>query len=291
MDISIIIPHRNIPELLKRCIDSIPITNNIEVIIVDDNSDDEIVDFTHFPGKERPNTQVIFTKKGKGAGYARNIGMKEAKGNWIMFSDADDFFLPNAFDIIMEHTTSDYNVVYFNTIARMSDNLEVVSHRMDFYIKGINSNDNNRLRYGMTTSLLKLISHELLIKKNLSFEEIPVSNDIYFCKMLGYYARNIKKDLRPIMCITERSGSIMVHRHTKEERIIRMEAILKCNKFLNSIGMSKYCSDAYSWYFDPQIKYTHEWLNIKYLLKCISLSRLDKNTFKHLYWAIKNLLK
>jgi glycosyltransferase involved in cell wall biosynthesis len=71
MDISIIIPHRNIPELLKRCIDSIPITNNIEVIIVDDNSDDEIVDFTHFPGKERPNTQVIFTKKGKGAGYAR----------------------------------------------------------------------------------------------------------------------------------------------------------------------------------------------------------------------------
>ena len=67
MSISIIIPHYNTPSLLKRCIDSIPIREDIEVIIVDDNSDSNIVDFAHFPGHERTYTKVIFTKKGKGA--------------------------------------------------------------------------------------------------------------------------------------------------------------------------------------------------------------------------------
>ena len=37
---SIIIPHRNIPQLLQRCIDSIPSRDDLQIIIVDDNSDD-----------------------------------------------------------------------------------------------------------------------------------------------------------------------------------------------------------------------------------------------------------
>ena len=42
IDISVIIPHKNIPKELKRCLDSIPILSNVEVIIVDDNSKLEI---------------------------------------------------------------------------------------------------------------------------------------------------------------------------------------------------------------------------------------------------------
>ena len=60
-DISIIIPHRNIPLLLERCIQSIPVSTNMEVIIVDDNSDDNKVNFTRFPGKNRSDTKIIFT--------------------------------------------------------------------------------------------------------------------------------------------------------------------------------------------------------------------------------------
>jgi len=40
---SIIIPHKNIPELLIRCIESIPSKNDIEIIVVDDNSDSIIL--------------------------------------------------------------------------------------------------------------------------------------------------------------------------------------------------------------------------------------------------------
>jgi hypothetical protein len=48
--INIIIPHKNSPELLQRLLDSIPETDGVRVIIVDDGSDSKIVDFTHFPG-------------------------------------------------------------------------------------------------------------------------------------------------------------------------------------------------------------------------------------------------
>ena len=53
---SIIIPHKNIPVLLQRCLDSIPIRDDIQIVIVDDNSSSEIVDFDNFPGMQRNNT-------------------------------------------------------------------------------------------------------------------------------------------------------------------------------------------------------------------------------------------
>ena len=68
MNYSIIIPHKNTPDLLKRCINSIPVRKDLEIIIVDDNSSEKFVDFDNFPGLHRENTTVIFNKEGKGAG-------------------------------------------------------------------------------------------------------------------------------------------------------------------------------------------------------------------------------
>ncbi len=89
---SIIIPHKNTPDLLQRCLDSIPRRVDLQIIVVDDNSDIEKVNFIHFPGLNDPHIEVVFTKEGKGAGYARNVGLKHAKGKWLVFADADDKF-------------------------------------------------------------------------------------------------------------------------------------------------------------------------------------------------------
>lgn len=89
---SIIIPHKNIPNLLQRCLASIPRREDIQIIIVDDKSDVVEVDFECFPGVGEQCVEVYFTKEGKGAGYARNVGLKYAKGKWLLFVDSDDFF-------------------------------------------------------------------------------------------------------------------------------------------------------------------------------------------------------
>lgn len=286
MKLSIIIPHHNIASLLTRCINSIPINSNHEIIIIDDNSDSQLVNFDAFPGKDRPDTTVIFTKEGKGAGYARNIGLKHAQGDWVIFADADDFFLPGAFDRIESYFQSDYDAVYFNAECRYSDHLDQVSNRMDYYINGINENKVNELRYYLYTPEMKLIRHDIIRKNSICFEEKPVANDAYFSTLLGYYAKNLKIDQRPLMCITARKGSLMLHEHTKEERIIRIETVFKCNRFLNKIGKNKYTSDSLQWYFGPHIRDVGNWLNIKYLFESICVSRLNRNFFKYLYWAL-----
>ena len=98
---TIIIPHRNIPHLLKRCISSIPYRDDLQIIIVDDNSSPDIVDFNDFPGEGRLNTSIIYDKTGLFAGHARNMALDYARGKWVIFADADDFF-NYCFDEVLE---------------------------------------------------------------------------------------------------------------------------------------------------------------------------------------------
>ena len=87
---SFIIPHHNSPKLLERCLDSIPQRNDIEIIVVDDNSDADKKAYSYRGDVRIINIDVEHTK---GAGRARNYGMKEARGKWILFADCDDFYI------------------------------------------------------------------------------------------------------------------------------------------------------------------------------------------------------
>lgn len=287
-DISIIIPHKNIPQLLERCINSIPVTSNMEVIIIDDNSDETIVDFNNFPGRTRSDTKIILTKEGKGAGYARNIGLKEAKGKWILFADADDFFLPNSFGIISEYLNSDYDIIFFNAITRMSDHLDVVSHRMDRYLEKIRNHDEIFARYNSNTSVLKLFKHQFIISYDIKFEEIQLSNDIYFSCVAGINAKKIIVDDRELMCITQRNDSLVFHTHTKEERIIRFNSYMRCNALLNSIGKWRYCHNALMIYLGDCNKFS-DCLNIKYLFVFFYYTGFKSIIF--IFWALRGIIR
>ena len=61
---SIIIPHKEIPDLLMRCLKSIPITRDIQVIVVDDNSADADTYLERYPELSRPYLEFIRTTKG-----------------------------------------------------------------------------------------------------------------------------------------------------------------------------------------------------------------------------------
>ena len=119
-DYSIIIPHYNNAHDLARCLASIPQRDDVQVIIVDDNSSPELVDFERFPGLGRKNTKVVFSKgeKGKGPGYARNLGMEKAEGRWIVFADSDDYFLPGFSAALDEYRNDPHDVVFFKCLKQ-----------------------------------------------------------------------------------------------------------------------------------------------------------------------------
>lgn len=89
--ISVIIPSYNHIEHLKRCVQSIihqKCTSSFEIIIVD-SSPIEIQELIEDMFKEFPNVKLIKLAKQTFPGIARNIGIKEAKGEFIGMIDAD----------------------------------------------------------------------------------------------------------------------------------------------------------------------------------------------------------
>lgn len=144
---SIIIPHKNIPHLLQRCLDSIPQRKDVQIIIIDDDSSPEIVDFVHFPGQNRTDVEVVFTKEEKGAGYARNCGLEKARGKWLLFADADDFFLPGFWNTLDIYCDTDYDLITFRAESVNSDTLKPVLPRQANYEKIAEDMDLEILKY------------------------------------------------------------------------------------------------------------------------------------------------
>ena len=69
---SIIIPHKEIPDLLMRCLRSIPVSEDIQVVVVDDNSADADTYLEKYPDLSRPYLEFIRATRSGGPGYARN---------------------------------------------------------------------------------------------------------------------------------------------------------------------------------------------------------------------------
>ena len=97
--ISILIPCYNEERYLARCLNSIKPNPDVEVLIIDDGSEDNswaiAQEFTSFKAIKR--TQTSF-----GVSFARNIGLNEAKGEYVTFLDSDDEYCPGAIDNMLQ---------------------------------------------------------------------------------------------------------------------------------------------------------------------------------------------
>lgn len=264
---SIIIPHKNIPGLLQRCIDSIPVRNDIQIIVVDDNSNPEIVDFDNFPGNNNSCVEIYLTKDGKGAGYARNIGLSHAKGKWILFADADDFFTEHAFETFYSYNDDITDIIYFNTLTVDSDTLEILPNRLCGLEKWIRNKDINGLKYRSTVPWGKMINRSFIQNNNITFHELPVANDIWFSCQVGYNAKNIQISSVRAYCSTVRKGSLY-NIMTKERREIRFREALNVNNFLYSHKLRKYRVEPLDYYW-PKLYKPFDLLSLDLLISYI----------------------
>ena len=95
--ISIIIPAYNASKYIERCIESIvsqgmPNLKFIEIIIVNDGSIDETEVIVNHIIQKNPDVNIkIISIPNGGLANARNIGIREAKGNYFINLDSDDF--------------------------------------------------------------------------------------------------------------------------------------------------------------------------------------------------------
>ena len=251
---SVIIPHKNSPKLLQRLLNSIPRRDDLQIIVVDDNSDPEKVDFNKFPGLNDTHVELYFDKTGKGAGHARNVGLEHSKGKWLVFADADDYFYSNAFSVIDKKITEkNYDIIYFYCNSRDGDTGEIISDRLPNIKRGIDNNDYDLLRYKSYVPWGKVIKTELVKTHHICFEEIEASNDIMFSTKVGYYSSKVGTISDCLYCCTRNKSSLFFLPSNSRIKT-RICAGRRINVFMGKHGIEGYRYDTieYVFYFFPK---------------------------------------
>lgn len=239
---SIIIPHYNIPDLLMRCLDSIPVREDIQVIVIDDCSPSASEYLSNYPQLSRPYLEYYSTPKGGSAGRARNIGLDHAKGKWVICMDSDDLFVENIDEILQESLNCEDDIIFYNYNTVYSDDLskEATRHQYDYYFKNyINDKDETLFRYKFESIWGKIIKRELIERYHIRCDETRYANDAGFSIKCGHYAKTIKVIDKPFFIITERPGSLASSQFSKQKSIIEFESRLDVALSIRSFLLSE----------------------------------------------------
>lgn len=227
--LSIIIPHYNSPATLKKLVDTIPDLSEIEIIVVDDNSDNYIDEYKQcIKNYEEKRNNIVFESVDlpvKGAGAARNKGLSLAKGKWILFADADDFFVQDFWKIIQPCLQRSEDVLFFPPTSifigteKMSDRHLHYSDLVKKYSNERSAKNENLLRYQYWSPCSKLIRKELLDRYNIWFDDVLHANDVMFSTKVGVYLSTFDVVDKVIYVITQSSGSLTSEKSQKSAKI------------------------------------------------------------------------
>lgn len=119
--LSVVVPVYNCAPVIKRCLESID-SPNTEILVVDDGSTDSTSQVVLDYMARHPNVSLIQKENG-GVSSARNVGIENAQGKYIMFVDADDYLASNGIEKVMrlmDETNADvikfaYHVTRFDS--------------------------------------------------------------------------------------------------------------------------------------------------------------------------------
>lgn len=251
---SFIIPHKNTPALLQRCLNSIPRRNDVQIIVVDDDSDIDVVDFNHFPGLQDPDVEVYFTKEGRGAGYARNAALKHAVGEWILFADADDYFFTNNLNILLD-SLSELDSSLIDDCGTKCDIVTFGSKYVytDGQIRWLGFEPNNDMSvmsskpsfvFDTNVSLLykvlvmpwaKMVRRSFLEQNKIQFEEVRWGNDEIYSTLVAMHTSCFSVAQLPIYCHERLKGSLVENNDVAMYKCRAMVALRK-NKILMQYG-------------------------------------------------------
>lgn len=188
MKVSIVIPVYNVKNYLYQCVESITSQNygDIEIILVDDGSNDGSETLCDRLSQNDPRIKCIHKKNG-GAASARNVGVNEAIGQYLLFVDGDDFWRDNTFlkkimQIALEN--SDCNFINFNCSYYYPD-LELFIDWKKYSPELLVSSDKNFVLSKLVQSgtvpmspCLRLIKRDFYMENAIRFPEGTIAEDI-----------------------------------------------------------------------------------------------------------------
>ena len=214
-DVSAVVPLYNARDLVKYTVDSIlnQTLSGIEVLIVDDCSTDDSLKLCRELYGHDERVRILQQPKNMGPGAARNTGIRNALGKYIVFVDSDDEILPDMFSKMFDtaekfsadviHSTQfvyalpdeegniplqlvDDGVQYFrNTIG--GDSYTEVTRLSDDLAERFDGWKNRRINWSVCG---KMFRREFLADNDIFFPETKYAEDMIFCFACLFKSKN-----------------------------------------------------------------------------------------------------
>ena len=196
--VSVVMPVHDGKEYLRPCLESVrsQTLDAFECICVNDHSTDGAREVLQEFADSDPRFRVLDSAE-RGAGAARNLGLSEAKGRYLLFLDADDLFEPTLLETLSaraEATEADIvfcpNRIYDTATGVVSDIKIVKFPEIDpateypFRAEGGPS-----LMAYAPCPWNKLFRADFVRRERLSFQALPSANDLFFTTTAKIVAR------------------------------------------------------------------------------------------------------
>ena len=199
--VSVVVPVYNVDEFLDNTLSDITgqTLREIEIICVDDGSTDNSCKIIE-EWMEKDSRIQLIRQKNQYAGVARNNGLKQAHGKYVIFWDADDLFEHNALEVMYAQAEQENSDICICE-ARKYDNAKEKYIPSDAYLKEdllpgkqtFNKFDVPDYIFNLTNNVPwnKLYLKEFITKNKLQYQAIKQANDTYFTIMALFLAERI----------------------------------------------------------------------------------------------------
>lgn len=267
--ISVIVPVYNVEKWLSRCIASIlaQTYTNFELLLIDDGSSDHSgVICDEYAGRD-PRVRVLHKSNG-GVSSARNLGLGNARGEWIAFCDADDYVSPYYLENLYKAASApDIDLVFNYAIVDCNGKAE----KETYPEKVIHLNELSELflyndLIWHTSTWSKLFKRSIIYSQNLRYiEDVHIGEDALFLFNYILNCRRIK-----VICTCDyhyiiRNTDSLTHRVNSFESEIKGLVLI-----LDIVEQLKiHCN------LTPELKSKFDWLTGSYKRRALNAMYQD----------------
>lgn len=206
---SIIIPVYNVEEYIKKCLDSIfaQSEKDFEVIVVNDGTKDNSMNIVK-------NYDVkIINQENKGLSAARNRGVKEAIGEYIIFLDSDDYIEKNLFQEIKKSLKNDPDLVRFQIKEKYPDK-EIKYEETPFTgLTGESAFTKISTYHFVENAWCYAIKRKYYLKEKFEFKEGSIHEDFGLIPLIIIKAHRVNSIPYIGYNYVQRQGSIMSNKN------------------------------------------------------------------------------
>ena len=183
-EISVIVPAYNAEKYISKCLDSIlgQTFKNFEIIVVNDGSKDNTLALLNEYQLKHPETVKVIDQQNQGLSMTRNNAIKEAKGNYFIFVDSDDYIKPDMLEKLYNAAKDgNFDVVASDVDCIYPDKTIKIDSGVPTNRTSLTQDDKKALFFGVYPTVWnKIYKREIFDNKDLLFEPGIWFEDVLF---------------------------------------------------------------------------------------------------------------